>query len=57
MDWVDNLYLKSIKAKEGDKIEVAMIDTVIINEVIKIDIGQIVETGDSIGKEIDLGMN
>ena len=35
-----------------------MIDTVMINEVIKIYIGQIVETGDSIDKiEVNLGIN
>ena len=35
-----------------------MIDAVMISEVIKIDTGQIVETGDSIDKtEVDQGMN
>ena len=35
-----------------------MIDVVMISEVIKIDTGQIVETGDSIGKiEVNQGMN
>ena len=35
-----------------------MIDTVMINEVIKIDIGQIMETGDSTDKtEVDQGLN
>ena len=35
-----------------------MIDAVIISEVIKIETGQIVETGDNIDKiEIDQGMN
>ena len=58
MDQVDNLNLKSTKAKEEDRIEVTMIDAVMISEVIKIDIGQIVETGDSIDKkEVDQGMN
>ena len=33
----------STKAKQEDKIEVTMIDTVMISEVVKIDIGQIVE--------------
>ena len=57
MDQVDNLNLKSTKAKE-DKIEVAMIDEVMASEVIKIDIGQIVEAGDSIDKiEVEQGMN
>ena len=54
---MNNLNLKSTKAKEEDKIEVAMIDTVMISEVIRIDIDQIVETGDSIDKiEVDQGM-
>ena len=57
MDQVDNLNLKSSKAKEEDKIEVTMIDTVMISEVNKIDIGQIVETGDNIDKiEVNQGM-
>ena len=35
-----------------------MIDTVMTSKVIKVDIGQIVETGDSIDKtEVDQGMN
>ena len=35
-----------------------MIDALMIYEVIRIDIGQIVETGDSVDKtEVDLGMN
>ena len=35
-----------------------MIDTVMISEVITINIGQIVDTGDSIDKiEVDQGMN
>ena len=55
---VDNLNLKSVKAKEQDKIEVIMIDVVMINEFIKIDIGQIVETGDSADRiEVDQGLN
>ena len=53
-DQVDNLNLKSTKAKVEDKLEVVMIDAVMINEIIKIDTGQIVETGDSIDKiEVD----
>ena len=53
MDQVDSSNHKSTKEKVEDKIEVAMIE-----EVIRIDIGQIVETGDSIGKvEVDLHMN
>ena len=35
-----------------------MIDAIMISEVIRIDIGQIVETGDSIDRiEVDPGMN
>ena len=46
------------QGKKEDKIEVAIIDAVMISEVIKINIGQIVKTGDSIDKtEVDLGMN
>ena len=57
-DQVDNLNPKFTKAKEEDKIEVVMVDAVMISEVIKIDTGQIVETGDSIHKiEVDQGMN
>ena len=53
----DNLNFKSTKAKEEDKIEVAMTDVVMINEAIKIDIGQIVETGHSTDKiQVDLGL-
>ena len=58
MDQVDNLNYKSTKAKEEDKIEVAMIDAFMRSEVIRIDIGWIVKTGDTIDKiEVDLGMN
>ena len=46
------------KAREEDKTEVVMIDIVLISKVIKIDIGQLVETGDSIIKiEADQDMN
>ena len=55
---VRQLKLKSTKAKKKDKIQVAMIDAVKISEVIRIDIDQIMKTGDSIDKiEVDLGMN
>ena len=55
---VDNLNPKSTNAKEEDKIEVVMMDTVMISEIIKIGTGQIVETGDNIDKiEVDQGMN
>ena len=58
MDQVDSLNHRSTKAKVEDKIEVTMIDAIMISEVIRIDIGQMVETGDSIDKmEVDPGMN
>ena len=58
MDQVDNSNPKSTKAREEDKIEVVMTDMVMISQVIKIDTGQIVETGNSIDKiEVDQGMN
>ena len=58
MDQVDNLNPKSTKAREEDRIEVVMIDAVMISEVIKIDIGQIMEIRDNIDKiEVDQGMN
>ena len=58
MDQVDNLNHKSTRVEVEDKTEATMIDAVMISEVIRIDIVQIVETGDSIGKkEADPGMN
>ena len=39
MDQADNLSHKSTKAKEGDTIEVSMIDAFMISEVIRTDIG------------------
>ena len=57
MDEVDNLNLKSTKAKEEYKIEVTIRDAVMTSEITKIDIGQTVETGDSIDKiEVDRGI-
>ena len=57
MDQVDNLNPKSTKAREEDRIEVVMIDAVMISEVIKIDIGQLVQIGDNVDKiELDQGM-
>ena len=54
---VDNSNPKSTKAKVEDKIEVVMIDAVMISKIIKIDTSQIVEIGDSLDKiEIDQGM-
>ena len=58
MDQVDNLYHKSTKAEVEDKTEATMIDAIMISKVIRIDIDQIVETGDSIDMpEADSGMN
>ena len=58
MDQVDNLNHKSTKAKVEDKTEATMTDAIIISEVIRTDIDQIVETGDSIGKtEADPGIH
>ena len=47
MDQVDNSNHKSTKAKVEDRIEVTMTDTIMTSKVIRIDIDQIVETGDS----------
>ena len=57
MDQLDNLNYKVTKAKVEGKIEVIMIDAIIISEIIRIGIGQIVKTGDSIDRiEVDLDM-
>ena len=54
MDYIDNSNPKFTKAREEGKIEVVMIDAVMISKVIKIDTDHIVETGDSIDKiEVD----
>ena len=46
------------QGKGRGQIEVTMIDAIMISEVIRIGIGQIVETGDGIGKiKADLGIN
>ena len=50
MDQVDNLNHKSTKTEVEDRAEVTMTDTIMTNEVNRIDIDQIVEIGDSIGK-------
>ena len=56
-DQVDNLNHKFTKAKIEDKTEATMTDAIMISKVIRIDIDQTVETGDSIGKtEVDPGM-
>ena len=58
MDQVDNVNHKSTKAEVEDKTKATMIDAIMISQVIRIDIDQIVETGDSIDKtEADPGMN
>ena len=58
MGQVDNLNHKSIKVNVEDKIEVTMTDAVMISEVIRTNIDQIVKTGDSIGKtEAGRGMH
>ena len=58
MEQVDNLNHKSIKAKVEVRIEATMTGTTMTSEVIRIDIDQIVEIGDSIGKtEADQGIH
>ena len=47
-DQVDNSNPKFTKVKVEDKIEVVIIDAVMISKIIKIDTGQIVEIGDSL---------
>ena len=55
---IENLNHKSTKAKVEDKTKATMTDAIMISEVIRIDIDQIVETGDNINKtEADPGMN
>ena len=57
-DQVDSLNHRSTKAEVENKIEVNMIHSITISEVIRIDIGQILETGDSIDKiEVPSHMN
>ena len=43
MDQIGNLNLRYIKAKEGDRIEIFMVDAIMISEVIKIGTDQIAE--------------
>ena len=58
MDQVDNLNHKFTKAKVQNILKATMTDAVMISKVIRIDIGQTVETGDSIDKtEVDTGMH
>ena len=58
MDQVENLNHKSTKAKVEDKTEAIMTDAIMISEVIRTDISQIVEAGDCLDKaEVDQGMN
>ena len=58
MEQVDNLNHKFTKVEAEDKIEVTMTDAIMISEAIRTDIGQIVETEDSIDRsEVGLDMN
>ena len=58
MDQSDNLNHKATKVEVKDKTEVIMTDAVMISEAIRINIDQIVETGDSIDRtEVGLGIN
>ena len=53
-----NLNYKSTKVEVEDKTEVTMSDVIVISKVIRINIDQIVETGDSKDSiEVGLGMN
>ena len=53
-----NVNHKSTKVEVEDKTEVIMTEAIMINEVIRINIDQIVETGDSIDRtEVGLGIN
>ena len=56
MEQVDSLNHKFTKVE--DKTKVTMMDAIMISKAIRTDIGQIVETEDSIDKmEVGLGMN
>ena len=58
MEQVDSSNHKFTKIEAEDKTEVAMTDTIMISEVIRTGIGQIVVTEDSVDKiEVGLGMN
>ena len=58
MEQVDNLNHKFTKVEAGDKIEVTMTKAVMTSKAIRTDIGQIVETEDSIDRtEVGLDMN
>ena len=58
MDEVENLKHKFTKAKVKDKTEATMTDAIMISKVITIDIDQIVETADNVGKtEADPSMH
>ena len=57
MDQSDNLNHRFTKVEVEDKTEVIMIDAIMISEVIRINIDQIVETGDNVyRRKVDLGM-
>ena len=58
MEHIDNLNHKFTKVEAEDRIEVTMTDAIMNSKAIKIDIGQIVETEDNIGRiEVGLGTN
>ena len=58
MEQIDSLNHKSTKVEAEDKTKLTMTDAIMIGEAIRTDIGQIVETEDSIDKiEVGLGMN
>ena len=58
MEQVDSLNHKFTKVEAEDKTEVTMTDAIMISKAIRTDIGQIVETEDSIDRiEVGLGMN
>ena len=46
MEHIDNSNLRYIKAKEWDRVEIFIIDVIMISEVIKICIDQILEIGE-----------
>ena len=58
MEQVDNLNHKFTRVEAEDKINVTMTDAIMISETIRTNIGQIVDTEDSIDRtEVGLDMN
>ena len=58
MEQVDNLNHKFTKVEAEDKIEVTMTDAIMISGAIRTDIGQTVETEDSVDRtEVGLDIN